>query len=730
MEKKLKDHIAYYKESIANSYSQVFFSNNGLLALLALLASFVDPATGISGLVCSVASIIFAKGLGFDEALIRNGTYSYNSLLAGLAIGSIFQLNAAFFIIVCLAALLTLFITAFFSSVFTTARVPFLSLPFLISIWILLPGLQNFGTLHISERAIYSFNSLWHIGGVTLVNMYEKATAWQFPYVIEVYLKSLGAIYFQYNIISGILIAVGLFIYSRIAFSLSLIGFLTGYLFCVFVRGDLSELEYSYIGFNYILTGIALGGFFLIPSKRSYLLACIAMPLVGLAISAFGQLLAVFHLPMYSLPFSIVVIMIMAALSRRYSIGKLQPVEFQLFSPEKNLYGWASRRERFKNDTWFHIHLPFYGKWKVSQGHDGAITHKEGWRFAWDFVVTDELQKTYRGNGTDVSDFYCYGLPVLAPCAGYVVNLLDEVDDNAIGDVNLTANWGNTIVIKHSDYLFSKISHIKKGSFKVKTGDYVKKGEILAVCGNSGRSPEPHVHFQLQATPHIGAKTIEYPLAYYVSQKNNRYEFHSFDYPEQGQEIFRALPDPLISKAFDFVPGMVMEFVVSENGKASPVKWEVFVDALNQSYIYCYATRSVAYFSNNDTLHYFTSFKGDHESLLYYFYLAAHKVLLSYFEGLRISDTLPVTDFHNGPVKIVQDIIAPFYLFLKTKYVAAFKKEDDGGGQKIMLLSTVTSLLGNSEKTKIDFELVLEQNKISQLKITGKNKSICAQNIH
>src|SRR6218665_511030 len=127
MEKKLTEQIASYEESVANSYSQVFFSNNALLALLALLASFVDPATGISGLVCSVASIIFAKWLGFDEALIRNGTYSYNSLLVGLAIGSIFQLNVAFFIIVCLASLLTLFITAFFSSVFTIAKVPFLS---------------------------------------------------------------------------------------------------------------------------------------------------------------------------------------------------------------------------------------------------------------------------------------------------------------------------------------------------------------------------------------------------------------------------------------------------------------------------------------------------------------------------------------------------------------------------------------------------------------------------
>ena len=71
----------------------------------------------------------------------------------------------------------------------------------------------------------------------------------------------------------------------------------------------------------------------------------------------------------------------------------------------------------------------------------------------------------------------------------------DGTDDNMIGDVNLKVNWCNTVSIKHSEKLFTKLSHLKRESIKVKEGDYVKRGDILALCGNSGRSPEPHIHF-------------------------------------------------------------------------------------------------------------------------------------------------------------------------------------------------------------------------------------------
>lgn len=37
----------------------------------------------------------------------------------------------------------------------------------------------------------------------------------------------------------------------------------------------------------------------------------------------------------------------------------------------------------------------------------------------------------------------------------------------------------------------------------MKAGDTVREGQVLARCGNSGNSTEPHVHFQLMDHPDL-----------------------------------------------------------------------------------------------------------------------------------------------------------------------------------------------------------------------------------
>ena len=76
-----------------------------------------------------------------------------------------------------------------------------------------------------------------------------------------------------------------------------------------------------------------------------------------------------------------------------------------------------------------------------------------------------------KAHGIYLEDYYCYGAPVVAPADGTVVNIIDGIEDNNPGDINMSQNWGNTIIIKHTDYLYSQISHLKQDSFKVKIGD-------------------------------------------------------------------------------------------------------------------------------------------------------------------------------------------------------------------------------------------------------------------
>ena len=61
------------------------------------------------------------------------------------------------------------------------------------------------------------------------------------------YFKSLSSLFFQSNVLSGVLVALGLFVYSRIAFSLSIIGFIAAYFFYPILGGDVADFYEKFL---------------------------------------------------------------------------------------------------------------------------------------------------------------------------------------------------------------------------------------------------------------------------------------------------------------------------------------------------------------------------------------------------------------------------------------------------------------------------------------------------
>ena len=55
------------------------------------------------------------------------------------------------------------------------------------------------------------------------------------------------------------------------------------------------------------------------------------------------------------------------------------------------------------------------------------------------------------------------------------------------------------IVLDLGGGVFASFSHLKRGSARVKPGQHVRRGDVLALCGTSGNSNEPHLHFQRKA---------------------------------------------------------------------------------------------------------------------------------------------------------------------------------------------------------------------------------------
>jgi urea transporter len=696
-----------------------------VFAWLLLVVTFFDFTSGMAGLTAILVANLVAwlGGLNLDK--IRKGFYGFNSLLVGLGLGLSYQATPQFFIILVFSALFTLFLTVALEGIIGKYYLPYLSIPFILGIWLTLMATREFNYLAISQRGVYTMNEMYILGGMTMVRIYDWFNNTGLPESLVLYFRSLGAILFQYHLFPGLILAIGLLIYSRVAFLLSLVGFYSAYAFYNLVGADLGTLSYSYIGFNFILTAIAIGGFYIIPSWYSFLWVILLTPMTSILLTAFKIFFFPFQLSIFSLPFNVIVLIFLYVLKfRERNLNKPELVVYQLFSPEKNLYSQLNNKKRFGKYPWFKVALPFWGEWTITQGHDGRHTHKEHWKHAWDFEITDHEGKNHRNSGLQLADYYCYDKPILAPADGWIEEIIDNIDDNAVGEVNLEHNWGNTVVIRHTDKLFSAMSHLKKESIRVAKGAFVKKGELIAHCGSSGRSPVPHLHFQFQSTPQIGSGTLDLPLSHYILKQGDGFLLQSFEYPKEKETVSNIEASELLSEAYYIVPGQEIVFRKStSSGEFAGINhWDVKVDIFNNTYIACRKTGAKAFFKNEGDLIYFTHFEGERNSLLYYFFLANYKVIFGFYRNLKLEDLFPL-HIIGGKLRFIQDFLSPFYLFIKSTFTLNYVKS---GGQALdpeMLLKSEAQVKGPFGPGKtLSFELHFKGENLDKFVILGNQK--------
>lgn len=171
-----------------------------------------------------------------------------------------------------------------------------------------------------------------------------------------------------------------------------------------------------------------------------------------------------------------------------------------LFMPHKELIPVPERHQTA-------LGLPFKGEWFVFWGGDTKELNQHhgvpNQSFGFDFVVTDSTGETHKSDAKGNEDFFAFGQPVVAPADGTVTDVITGVRDNVPGSMNPYSALGNAVIIEHREHEVSVLGHFKQGSICVKPGDNVKRGQVLGLCGNSGNSSEPHIHFHLQNTPII-----------------------------------------------------------------------------------------------------------------------------------------------------------------------------------------------------------------------------------
>jgi hypothetical protein len=126
-------------------------------------------------------------------------------------------------------------------------------------------------------------------------------------------------------------------------------------------------------------------------------------------------------------------------------------------------------------------------------------------RFAIDYIQLKPDGTMSTGDLTKVESYPYFGADIHAVADGPVVGALEglpeQVPTKSPTDLKLEEYGGNHIVQDIGDGNYAFYAHLKTGSLKVKVGDRLSTGQVIASLGNTGNSDAPHLHFHVMSTP-------------------------------------------------------------------------------------------------------------------------------------------------------------------------------------------------------------------------------------
>lgn len=357
---------------------------------------------------------------------------------------------------------------------------------------------------------------------------------------IGAFIQSLGYLIYSPSLEAGLLIGLAILIWSRIMFLTGLLGWISGVLMAL-AFGELgSSFHWLPSSYNYFIAGMALGSVFILPSKKSLLIAMLAgasAAFLGFVLQQLRPDSFATYLPITAAA-TIWLFIVSLSLSKTARLTPLNSTPN--LRPEDSWWRMAYWAERFgKNEILFSC--PLAGELRVSQGVNGNLSHSGSWKYALDF------QRPITVNYSPDPALNIWGAPVYSPASGVIEQTKNTVPDNELGVCNYAENWGNYIVIRLDQGGWALLAHLQQNSIVLTKGMRVEEGDYLGNVGNSGRSPTPHLHLQAQNHPRAGSTTRPFRLVNYLENTHPETPFLSWKaakLPVEDDIIMGALPNP------------------------------------------------------------------------------------------------------------------------------------------------------------------------------------------
>ncbi|MEW6669839.1 MAG: M23 family metallopeptidase [Thermodesulfobacteriota bacterium] len=270
-------------------------------------------------------------------------------------------------------------------------------------------------------------------------------------------------------------------------------------------------------------------------------------------------------------------------------------------------------------------------------------------------------------------DFYSFNMPVYAPADGKVVTVVNHVEDNPIGQLNMEDNWGNIVLVWHYGRVYTACCHLKRGTVSVNEGESVRQGQLIGKVGNSGRSSVPHLHFQVQNNPDIGAASVEAELLHYLAPGGPMALYHTHGIPRQGERVRPLVQDDGLFHAAGFPLGCRWTVGVSCGRRVWEETWETDVDFSGNRFLVCTARGSRIRYMVNRYVLLLLDYEGPPDTGLYWLFLGLPRLPMT-SEKVAWHDELPGGIMLPVMKRILADLLDPFHPLARVQTASRFNR--------------------------------------------------------
>ena len=290
--------IAAFVDAVLRGIGQVMLQNNSYAGLFFLAGIFYNSVLlGLAVLAGTAASTATALLLQVDRVPLRVGWFGFNGALTAMALLYFFQSDVRVWVYVLCAAAVTTVLMAALLRLLATWQLPVLTAPFVFTTLCFVLASARWGQLHATQQLPTSGRLPQ---GARIEGVVSLGT------LAEGIFTGVAQVFFQGNVVTGVVFTLGLLVSSRVAAASALLGSLAGLLVAWGLGAAEPALRVGAYGFNSVLTAIVLCDVVLVLSAAAAayaLLAALATAVVYAAVSAAFEPLG---MPALTLPFVLV----------------------------------------------------------------------------------------------------------------------------------------------------------------------------------------------------------------------------------------------------------------------------------------------------------------------------------------------------------------------------------------------------------------------------------------